>query len=435
MIDFGYFPISALMEAFPRYPRPSARLRSEVPLAPVPMKRDKAIPEDPRPVLRRLAAALAVDVAWMPDGTMVALFHHGVLRQIRADATVGPLLRPEGLPYFGLSVFSTRFPLELVRLRPKDANTLVLASEFAEAEVTLPPFEATSWSDVTERPLPARVIRERELYDKDFKTVRRQMVKLRPGNIAIRDKSPASIVGGLPKMAEAVLARFDEVIIGGSWTPTFVVKGRAFTEEAFCASLLADPIPGAGEALDTLVRAFMRRVGMSVDITSDEGLEAEEAQDGEIKICLTDTVLTAIRLSERIPAGCWRWIVGRDGLHDPYTTSVLSARVIEPLGLEGRDDLLKLAVRVSLQDFVGQSWQGSILGMSSMEAVAARLHQGALSPERLAGLLRSQLKAQARMGGLSWSTNAGQDTVLAEIARRLDTSQPSENALARLLAG
>jgi hypothetical protein len=429
--DVGHFQRGALLGAFKPNHRPACMLRSDTPLAPRPMSGRGAEAENPDAVIASVAAGLPVDVAWMPDGTMVVLLHQGLLRQIRPDGTAGPLLRPEGLPYFGLNQTATRLPLELVRLRPEGPDRIVLQSGFAEAEVVLPPFAKAALSDTREQSVPVRVIRDRASWDQAFGKVRRGMLRLRPGNVTIPDRSPRSIVPGLHQMAEILRSRYGEVIMGRSWSPTFLVKDKAFPEEAFCAALLDAPIPGAAEALDALVRAFMRHQRAEVDVTAAED---PKARDAPIVMCLTETVLTAIRLSDRIPAGCWRWIVWRDGLHDTYTSEVLGPRVIEPLGLQGRDDLLTLAVRVGLQDFVSQSWECSILRIGAMQSVAADLHDGRLAPERLARLLRRQLRAQARTGGLSWSTKAGEQAIVEEIARRLDATEPTERALAGSLA-
>ena len=239
-----------------------------------------------------------------------------------------------------------------------------------------------------------------------------------------------SVTGGEVRGRYSIVGLKPDLIWQCHGTEARINREARYDPEAF----VPDPHPPLEEtlgALDTLVRAFMRHQRATVDVTAGED---ETARGDHVPMCLAETVLTAIRLSDRIPAGCWRWIVRRDGQHDTHTSAVLGPRVIDPLGLQGRDDLVALAVRVGLQDFATQDWEGSLLRIGAMPSVAAELHAGRLAPDRLAHVLRRQLRAQARGGGLSWSTEAGERGILAEIARRLDPAQPAEQALARHLA-
>ncbi|MEM9247858.1 MAG: hypothetical protein AAGB05_04065 [Pseudomonadota bacterium] len=417
-LDLAHMPVDHIQTDLKPLSRLAAPLRFDTPIDPAPKGPPAPRAEHGPDVLAGIAAGFPLDATWLEDGTIVVLLIGGLLRQIAPDGRVGPLLRPGPLPAFPITPGVARHPLETVRLVAEGPAALRLDGDAAAARVTLPPFRAVPLADGTIVEIPADTLRTKEDWTSAFTIVRKTLLGARPANIRLPNKAPERIVEGLHKMANVVRTRFDEVMTDKFWSPLFVVRGVAFSEEAFCDTLRAARPDGASEALSALILAFTRHYPTLIDAGNEEN----------DRTCLTDCVLTALLLSDRVPTACWRWICRRDADHDPSFFSALGEVVLPVTGV-ARRDILKLVVRTAVQEFATQNYTSSILQIGAMTQVRDALHRGDVAATDLAVLLHAQTAAQARCGGLSWSSGAGPAGVLSEIARRLDPNQPSESAL------
>ena len=157
---------------------------------------------DSIPLERRLAG-LPATVLWSEDGGFVALMHGGLLRQRSTDGQLGPWLRPTPALEFGIGSSTRSGNMTDVTLRWDGANTVILENRRNTVRVLLPPFAPAELDDETVIDIPATVEFDTVQWGKDLKTVASKMLRLRTGNVAIRDKSPEAVVTGLEKMAES----------------------------------------------------------------------------------------------------------------------------------------------------------------------------------------------------------------------------------------
>lgn len=380
---------------------------------------------EPDTVWRRLMS-LPAAAGWTETGCVI-LFQNGHLRRFEHDGTAGPMVRIENFPSIDPNermVDGTTLELQLECL---EGSRLRVTGERVSFDVDMP-----ASKDVTSVKPSVRF--DATTFGQDMQTARKLAAKARPANVEIRSRKPEAIVAGLNKMAPIVSKKYENVVFDQTWTPMLMQSDAFLEEDTFCNILLQTPdTPGAADALDDLIAAFLSRCGPTNLVVH---------QDGE-EFSLTRCVIASILLRGEVSDPCMEWLRRRDEYHEWVFGQEVIERVLPEFAVAS-EDVLRLVVLLAVQDAMGQQPEAiqpnapgrrSLMSISAMDWVARAMEVGELEPERLATVIAEEVQGFFdRRAQLQTSSVSARDFIERVTANLDHTSSKEAELAAALLA-
>lgn len=371
-------------------------------------------------VWRRLMS-LPAAAAWTQTGG-VLLFQNGQLRRFEHNGTVGPMVRIENFPSLDPNERMLDGATLELQLECLEGSRLRITGKRASFDVHMPMSE-----DVTA--VQACIRFDATTFEQDMQMAEKLAAKARPANVNIRSRKPDAIVAGLTKMAPIVRNKYEHVVFDQTWTPT-LMQGDAFLEEGiFCDILLQAPeTPGAADALDDLISAFLSQCGATNLVVH---------QDGE-KFSLTHCVIASILLRGKVSEACMEWLRRRDEDHEWVFGQEVIERVLPEFSVAS-EDVLRLVVLLGVQDAMGQQVEAiqsnargrrSFMEISAMKWVAEALEAGELEPARLASVIAEEAQGFFTRRAQLRTSSVGAQGFIERIAGNLDQTSSKEAELA-----